>query len=580
MAQQLRLRSQKSPKKEEFGATVEVIVDNGLAHLSEPFTYAINRNQLNVEIGHLVSVSFGSKNLIGVVVGKSYEFKAGLKFVKKILHNRPVITSEQIEIIKKAQKRWSGDFWNYLKFAVPSIPSKKNIEEIKIEGVKRRIERPELRIGSSFFDLVELIKMRSNPSRQILIIVPELNLLQFLKKNIEGKCVEYGSHLEQSQRVENYLGILTGNANIILGTRSAIFLPLRNDAEILIVDDLSFEFYEKRFPYWNVRDLALIRSADHSITFYSHSPSLELVRLVEMNWLRMKQRKMERPNIFFNDGRVTDLATIKTGLRSGKVLVLVPEKGYVNALVCKNCRNIRICSKCGGRLVLSDSHEKPACSLCKERNQNEKCSFCNFSNFLMFRKGQERQIDELGKQIPGASIVKYQNLTTPIRSGQVCVATYGNYPLEKFSAVVCLGLEKFGYQNSLRSSELTRKVLFDIAALRANSFFLDIPSNDYFAQVINNGDPYKAALKELMERRTANLPPWYRIVYFQCDSKFVPTLEEQPFISAVHYEKGTALIKSKVEDSSDLVSFLQSISKYRSLRKLKPWNVKVDPLDI
>ena len=429
-------------------------------------------------------------------------------------------------------------------------------------------------------DLVDLIKMRSNPSRQILIIVPDLNFLQFLKKNIEGKCIEYGSHLEQSQRVENYLGILTGNANIILGTRSAIFLPLRNDAEILIVDDLSFEFYEKRFPYWNVRDLALIRSADHSITFYSHSPSLELVRLVEMNWLRMKQRKMERPNIFFNDGRVTDLATIKTGLRSGKVLVLVPEKGYVNALVCKNCRNIRICSKCGGRLFLADSHETPSCSLCKERNQNEKCSFCNFSNFLMFRKGQERQIDELGKQIPGASIVKYQNLSTPIRSGQVCVATYGNYPLEKFSAVVCLGLEKFGYQNSLRSSELTRKVLFDIAALRANSYFLDIPSNDYFAQVINNGDPYKAALKELMERRTANLPPWYRIVYFQCDSKFVPTLEEQPFISAVHYEKGTALIKSKVEDSSDLVSFLQSISKYRSLRKLKPWNVKVDPLDI
>ena len=278
MAQQLRLRSQKSPKKGEFGATVEVIVDNGLAHLSEPFTYAINRNQLNVEIGHLVSVPFGSKSLIGVVVGKSYEFKSSLKFVKKILHNRPEITSEQIEIIKKAQNRWSGDFWSYLKFAVPSIPSKKNIEEVKIEGVKRRIERPELRIGGSFFDLVELIKMRSNPSRQILIIIPDLNLLQFLKKNIESKCIEYGSHLEQSQRVENYLEILTGNANIILGTRSAIFLPLRNDAEILIVDDLSFEFYEQRFPYWNVRDLALIRSADHSITFYSHSPSLELVR--------------------------------------------------------------------------------------------------------------------------------------------------------------------------------------------------------------------------------------------------------------------------------------------------------------
>ena len=580
MAQQLRLRSQKSPKKEEFSGTVDVIVDSGLVHLSEPFTYAINRNQQHVEIGHFVSVPFGSKNLIGVVVGKSYEFKAGLKFVKKILHNRPIITSEQIEIINKAQNRWSGNFWNYLKFAVPSIPSKKNIEALKIEGVKRRIERPELRIGSSFVDLVELIKMRSNPSRQILIIVPDLNFLQFLKNNIGRKFIEYGSHLEQSQRVDNYLSILSGNTNIILGTRSAIFLPLRNDAEILVVDDLSFEFYEQRFPYWNVRDLALIRSADHSITFYSHSPSLELVRLVEMNWLRMKQRKLERPNILFNDGRITHVTTIKTGLRSGKVLVLVPEKGYVNALVCKNCRNIRICSKCGGRLVLSDSQRKPICSLCKERNQDDKCSYCNFSNFLMFRKGQDRLIDELGKQIPGVPILKYQNLSPPIRSGQVCVATYGNYPLEKFSAVICLGLEKFGYQNRLRSSELARKALFDIAALRANSYFFDIPSNDYFAQVINSGDPYKASLNELRERQSANLPPWYRIVYFQCDSKFVPTLEEQAFISAVHFEKGIALIKSKVEDSSELISFLQSISKYRSLRKLKPWNVKVDPLDI
>ena len=100
--------------------------------------------------------------------------------------------------------------------------------------------------------------------------------LQFLRNNLKKSFIEYGSHLEAPTLIDNYLKILAGSINLIVGTRSSIFLPLKEDAEILIVDDLSFAFYESRFPYWNVRDLALIRSKNPSSSdksLYASTPN-------------------------------------------------------------------------------------------------------------------------------------------------------------------------------------------------------------------------------------------------------------------------------------------------------------------
>ena len=143
------------------------------------------------------------------------------------------------------------------------------------------------------------------PVGQTLVVVPNLRILNFLKRHFGSELTEYGSHLSQRERLETYLKILTGTPALIVATRSGIFLPVAIGAEIIIVDDLDFSNYETRHPYWNVRDVALLNSENFSINFYAHSPSLELLRLKELGWLKMSVNQKSKSNIFFSNNTIS-----------------------------------------------------------------------------------------------------------------------------------------------------------------------------------------------------------------------------------------------------------------------------------
>ena len=580
MAQKLRLKSQKYSARQNFSYAINVLVDTGVAHLSDPYTYAVSDEDGEIFVGSLVTVPFGNKSLMGIVISANANSQGNFKFIKKVIHRNPVINDEQIELLVNCKDRWTGSFWSYLKFTVPHIPMKYIVPTQPSGGIKRKVEAPELRIGNKIADLYELIENRITPARQLLILVPDEKILEVITREISQKYLSYGTHLSSAERVENYLAVLSGKVNLIIGTRSAIFLPLNPDAEIIVVEDLSFSYYESRFPYWNVRDVALLRAQRHSVTFFSFSPSLELVRLVEEKWMRAKVQKANKTNLHFKNGRIGYQSVVKSGLRAGPVLVLIPEKGYVNTLVCSKCRNIYKCPICGGRLNLPARNAHPVCKLCHHEVKSDRCEFCGIEKFLNFGKGIEKAIEEIGKQFPNTVIEKVGSESKKYLKGQIVVANYSELPLQKFAAVIALDFGRYGYQNGLRSSELSRKTLFNIRALEPLDFFIDVEYDDYFSQVMQMSDSYRSALRELGERSEALLPPNYRIAIIECDSKSATVLKEQPFIVSVSYASGRAIVKTKIEKANELSNFLQGVARYRSMKRLKPWNVKIDPLDI
>jgi primosomal protein N' len=208
------------------------------------------------------------------------------------------------------------------------------------------------------------------------------------------------------------------------------------------------------------------------------------------------------------------------------------------------------------------------------------CSYCGSDKFLSFGKGIDRAIEEIGKQFPNTVIEKFSGDSKKYIKGEIVVATYGDFPLASFGAVAALDFERYGYQNTLRSSELSRKTLFNIRSLEPRDFYLDVEQGDYFAQVMQIGDSYRNSLNELSERDEALLPPNYRIAIIDCDAKAVNIFKEQPFIDSVSFAQGRAVIKCRIERASEMSNFLQGVARYRSLKRLKPWNVKIDPLDI
>ena len=129
---------------------------------------------------------------------------------------------------------------------------------------------------------------------------------------------------------------------------------------ITIIAEESVEYFqEQKAPYWNVRDMALLRSeSEHcSITFISHSISLELARLVEIGWISAtSERKFlggHRANIATEPNSYHD--TIRKALKNGPVLVSVADKGYANTFSCQRCRNHALC-ECGGRQIIGNKN--------------------------------------------------------------------------------------------------------------------------------------------------------------------------------------------------------------------------------
>ena len=581
MATKLRLKSQKYQVKEDFSYSVDVLVNHGIPNFSNVFSYNVPEKLRELKTFSLVSVPFRKKNVFGIVLSRKSNTDPSLKSIAKVIYPSAVLTQEQMNLLHACMNRWGGFEWDFLPYFIPQGFTQKTKVVAQRTSIARKVVRPELKIGTNFFDLIELIEKRIKPAGQTLVVVPNLKILNFLKRHFGSKLTDYGSHLSQKERLETYLKILAGTPGLIVATRSGIFLPIAIGAEVIVVDDLDFSNYETRYPYWNVRDVALLNFENFSINFYAHSPSLELLRLEELGWLKISVNQKSKSNIFFSNNRISWQKLVSEGVRKGSVLVVIPERGYVNTIVCVKCRNIYRCA-CGGRLVQVSSDPKRYCYKCKSSQNNVPCSICHEHQILSYKKGIFKVTEELGRQFPGVKIFNSQISENLPKSGrmQIVTANYGQLPISDFETIVALNFEKYGYQGNLRSSELARKNIFDLLALGAKNLYLDVSQDTYFAQIALRNQVIKAAQEELAERRSLNLPPHLRMAKLECDAKFVEVLKEQNFIFEVQFVQGVAIIKFELSNGNKFIEFLSGVSKVRALKKLKPWKLEIDPLEV
>ena len=157
---------------------------------------------------------------------------------------------------------------------------------------------------------------------------------------------------------------------------------------------------------------------------------------------------------------------------------------------------------------------------------------------------------------------------------------FRSFPIIEYAAVVAQNFERFGNRGELRATEIARNTLFDLLALKAESYFFDVASNSYFGQIANKANPLHAAASELRDRENAKLPPFVGIVLVEGDSKFKEIAQEQPFIQEANHVNGRTVLKFGVSDRGKVIDFLAGVSKYRALKKLKPWHIEMDPLSI
>jgi primosomal protein N' (replication factor Y) len=334
---------------------------------------------------------------------------------------------------------------------------------------------------------------------------------------------------------------------------------------------------------------------------------LEIVRLVELGWLKSKKienrSEQARPIIHFSDSGVSDIALMKAGLKRGNVLVVMAETGYINAIACQKCRNQARC-ECGGKIYLPNQKSHLTCAICQKITKEFVCKWCDGKTVRSIAKGSSRIADEIAKAVPGYRVLLSKggsriDTISDLKENVLVLASYGCEPIGDYSTVILRSLENLSNRVNLRSLELTRRLIFENRArLRSNkesTMYLDLVSDNALAQALIKNDVYRNSVKELAERKDLNLPPFCRIGILQGDTSAIRqlarNLEENDLFSAIALQenfdeaggnkgKSRLVLRCEISRSQEFSEFFRDLSRYRGIKGLTPLQLRMDPFSI
>lgn len=290
---------------------------------------------------------------------------------------------------------------------------------------------------------IELIKEQLAQGKQILYLVPEIaltsQLLQRLAAYFGEQMLVTHSKFSNNERVEVYYKIQSGEALLVLGTRSAIFQPF-TDLGLIIIDEeheSSLKQHEPS-PRFHARDSALYLAhlTNAKIILGSATPSIEsyynakrnkfdLVSLTKrfddaalpnINIIDMReQKKQKRSRGIFSDTLLQ--AMLETKEKGKQSIIFQNKKGYVPVLECTQCSWTPQCINCDISLTYYKFQDNLRCHYCGyTRPPVHKCSACGHNGLELIGYGTERIEDELNLYAPELKCQRLDYNTTKLKN--------------------------------------------------------------------------------------------------------------------------------------------------------------------
>lgn len=274
---------------------------------------------------------------------------------------------------------------------------------------------------------------------QVLMLVPEIGLTPQLEARIRSRfsawtTVTMHSGLAAGERVRNWLAAHSGMANIVVGTRSAIFTPMPRLALIVVDEEHDASYKQIESMRYSARDLAVWRGrqCDVPVVLGSATPSLESYHAAVRGryaLLRLTRRAndaplpavrmISTPEKSAAAGLSSEvLAAIRDRLaRNEQVLVYINRRGYAPVLICGACAWAPSCHRCSARLVLHKPQSRLICHHCghSERVPGA-CPSCGNVDLYPLGHGTQRIETTLQAALPNARILRIDRDTTRIKT--------------------------------------------------------------------------------------------------------------------------------------------------------------------
>jgi len=316
--------------------------------------------------------------------------------------------------------------------------------------------------------------------------------------------------------------------------------------------------------------------------------------LVSIGWMESRRYKRAiKHNYLTIDKSDSYIPQLKHAISKGNVLVSVAEKGYANLFLCTRCRNSARC-ECGGKLQINLDRKVPQCYLCQKNFTDWRCLYCADNRPYVISKGIDRTAEEIGRALSKTSILisSGSKQIEVVPSGRhVVISTPGSEPLGEFAGVFLLDGERIFNRPTLRSEELAGFLWWNLigkASLNAE-IFLSLPNNHPLIQSILRRDPSYLASHQLVERKNAKMPPYFRIASVEGDSIDISKFAEN-LRSSTNYEitgpmllnktVSRLIIRATLERGSELVDLLDDVVKIQSIKGKGIFKIRFDQFDI
>jgi primosomal protein N' (replication factor Y) len=403
---------------------------------------------------------------------------------------------------------------------------------------------------------VYLQRMRDliDAGRQVLVLVPEIGLtpqlVSRLRKRLGIEPALLHSGLSDGVRLAAWRAARSGAARLVIGTRSAIFTPLKNPGLIIVDEEHDHSFKQQEGLRYSARDLAIVRAKRHDIPVVlgSATPTLEMLhhcRSGNYTHLELPQRAggARPPVIRLVD---TQRAPATEGIseplaeaigrhlaEDGQVLVFLNRRGFAPTLICASCGHVAGCERCDSRLTVHAGQGQLRCHHCGyARRLDERCGECGES-VKPLGEGTQRIEDALRSRFPHHTIMRIDSDSTQhkgamidaldqARQGdaEILVGTQmlsKGHHFPKLSLVGIVNADQGLFGTDFRSAERMAQSIIQVAGRagrlqRQGEVLIQtaFPDNVFWATLIGGG--YRQVAEQaLAEREVTRWPPFTRL---------------------------------------------------------------------
>jgi primosomal protein N' (replication factor Y) len=553
------------------------------------------------DIGRRVTVPFGKTSRTGLIIevaAASGHPGEKLKAVTEILRDLPALPSEWLALCEFCARYYQTPLGEVTSFALPPMLRRGKLPRLKKSTEIAAVPAPSARdtvpgAGAGDITLPALPQLMAAQQTavaaiagvagfhtlllhgvtgsgktevylraidavlarggQALMLVPEIALTPQLEGRVAARfpgahIVCANSGMADAARARGFIEALTGRAQIVLGTRLAVFMPLPRLQLIIVDEEHDASFKQQEGLRYSARDVAIWRAHQLSIPIVlgSATPSLETFHHASSGRYRMlelPERAVAEamPVVRIIDTRREKLqeglsAALLKGLqlrldRGEQSLVFLNRRGYAPVLACPPCGWISRCQRCAANLVLHLADQRLRCHHCGfEARVPRACPDCGNVDLLPFGRGTQRLETMLVERFPDARVLridrdsastpkKWQALLATIHAGEADIlvgtqmlAKGHDFPL--LTLVGAVGADAALFAADFRAPERLFAQLMQVGGRSGRADLpgevliqTEYPDHPLYRALVDH-DYVRFARSQLDERRIAGFPPF------------------------------------------------------------------------